>query len=225
MLGDEPVRVAEAVAALGLRHAVVTSVTRDDLPDGGAGIFARTIQAIRSASAGTTIEVLIPDFQGSPEALRTVMDACPEVLNHNVETVAGMYPVVRPQANYDRSLAVLRLARELSSTTITKSGIMVGLGETDAELGDLFDDIARTGCQVLTIGQYLRPTSRHHPVRRYVTPEEFDRLRERALASGLKQVEAGPFVRSSYRAAAVFEALEARGHRTAITDAAAEYGE
>jgi lipoic acid synthetase len=183
---------------------VITSVTRDDLPDGGAGIFARTVHAIRGACPDTTVEILVPDFQGEREALETVMETCPEVFNHNMETVGRLYPSVRPQANYARSLDVLRFSRECASRTITKSGIMVGLGETDAELVKLFDDIAESGCQVLTIGQYLRPTSHHHPVHRYLTPEEFGRLQERALEAGLKKVEAGPLVRSSYRAASVF---------------------
>lgn len=200
---DEPERVAESVAALGLRHAVITSVTRDDLLDGGAQVFASTIEAIRQVSPGTTVEVLIPDFRGERDALATVAAARPEVFNHNVETVPRLYRSVRPHAEYRRSLAVLRFAREHPSM-IVKSGIMVGVGESDDELRELFTDLANSGCQVLTIGQYLRPTSQHHPVHRYVAPEEFDRLKEEALAAGLEKVVAGPLVRSSYRAATVY---------------------
>jgi lipoic acid synthetase len=180
------------------------------LPDGGAEVFARTIREIRRISPGTTVEVLIPDFLGSSDALAIVAAAAPEVLNHNMETVQRLYSVVRPQADYQRSLQVLAFAREHSSMVV-KSGIMVGLGETTDELMELFADVAAAGCQVLTIGQYLRPTSQHHPVHRYVTPEEFDQLRHQALAAGLNTVVAGPLVRSSYRAATVYGEVARRG--------------
>jgi lipoyl synthase len=193
--------VAGAVVALRLRHAVVTSVTRDDLPDGGASIFAGVIRAIREASPGTTVEVLIPDFSGSLKALETVTAAGPDVLNHNLETVPRLYPSVRPEASYERSLELLGIVAERAPEVVTKSGIMVGLGETVAELRGLFADLARVGCRMLTVGQYLQPTSAHHPVQRFYGPEEFGVLAGLAEAAGIGSVAAGPLVRSSYRAA------------------------
>ena len=198
---DEPRRVAEAVARMGLRHAVVTSVDRDDLPDYGAGIFARTIAAIRAASPGTTVEVLIPDFCGDPASLGTVMSEAPEILNHNVETVGRLYPAVRPRADLGQSLRLLQQAKRLQPRSRTKSGLMVGLGENEDEVRELLEAMRAHDVEIVTIGQYLRPTIRHHPVDRYWTPEEFARLREFALGLGFDHVESGPLVRSSYHAA------------------------
>ena len=196
----EPARVALAVQRMGLRHAVVTSVNRDELEDGGASIFAATIRWIRRLSAETTIEVLIPDFKGDEAALAAVIDARPEILNHNTETVPRLYREVRPQAIYTRSLALLRRAKDLDPIGLTKSGVMVGLGETRAELLEVFADLAGNNVDILTVGQYLRPTPRHLPVQRYWLPEEFADLKEAALTLGFRHVEAGPLVRSSYHA-------------------------
>ena len=185
---------------MGLRHVVITSVNRDELPDGGAAIFAETIRRTRQLSPGATIEVLIPDFKGDEAALVTVLAAEPEILNHNTETVPRLYSHVRPQAVYERSLAVLRRARELDPGTVTKSGVMVGLGETHDELVEVFGDLAANGVEVLTVGQYLRPTPAHLPVERYWHPDEFAALKAAALAIGFRHVECGPLVRSSYHA-------------------------
>jgi len=197
---DEPEKVAEAAEALGLRYVVVTSVTRDDLPDGGAGQFAETIGAVRRRLAGCQVEVLIPDFQGSEEALRTVLRACPDVLNHNLETVPRLYPLVRPQADYRRSLGLLRRAKELAPEIVTKSGFMLGLGESRGEVCGVLGDLRVAGCEMVTLGQYLCPSPRHLPVARYVPPEEFEEMRKEGLRLGFKHVEAGPLVRSSYHA-------------------------
>ena len=196
----EPLRVAQAVRRMGVRHAVVTSVNRDDEPDGGAAVFAATIRWIRRLSPGTSVEVLIPDFVGNWEALATVMAARPEILNHNTETVPRLYPRVRPKARYERSLELLRRARELAPDGITKTGVMVGLGETRHELLLVMTDLADAGCDVLTVGQYLRPSVKHAPVERYYRPEEFEELAEEGRRLGLRHVEAGPLVRSSYHA-------------------------
>ncbi len=196
----EPARVALAIQRMGLKHAVITSVNRDELPDGGSGIFAETIRWSRRLSPETTIEVLIPDFKGDWEALATVCAAEPEILNHNVETVPRLYRRVRPQAVYERSLELLRRAKELDPGTLTKSGLMVGLGETREELLEVFRDLAANGVDILTVGQYLRPTPKHLPIERYWHPDEFAELKERALAMGFKHVESGPLVRSSYHA-------------------------
>ncbi|HLZ94266.1 MAG TPA: lipoyl synthase [Candidatus Dormibacteraeota bacterium] len=196
----EPLRVAESVAQLGLRHAVITSVDRDDLADGGSGIFARTIKAIRRRSPGTTIEVLTPDFQGDLEAARTVVEARPDIFNHNTETVPRLYARIRPKAVYANSLALLRHVKRLAPEMVTKSGLMVGLGETEDELLDVFRDMRAHDIDVLTVGQYLRPTRKHAEVVRYYTPDEFTGLKEKALAMGFGHVEAGPLVRSSYHA-------------------------
>ena len=196
----EPARVALAVQRMGLRHAVVTSVNRDELEDGGASIFADTIRWIRRLSPETTIEVLIPDFKGDELALAAVIDARPEILNHNTETVPRLYREVRPQAIYTRSLALLRRAKDLDPSGLTKSGVMVGLGETRAELLQVFADLAGNNVDILTVGQYLRPTPRYLPVQRYWLPEEFADLAEAALTLGSRHVEAGPLVRSSYHA-------------------------
>jgi lipoic acid synthetase len=195
---DEPRRVAEAVAAMHLRHAVITSVNRDELADGGASIFAETIRAIHRFDPNCTVEVLIPDFQGSEPALLAVLAARPNILNHNTETVPRLYATVRPQARYDRSIEMLRRAKVAGATT--KTGLMVGLGETADELLAVFVDLRDAGCDILTVGQYLQPTREHLPVVRYYDPREFDALRDRALALGFSHVEAGPLVRSSYHA-------------------------
>lgn len=197
---DEPRRVAVAVAQMGLRHAVVTSVNRDELPDGGARMFAETIRWIRRLAPGTTIEVLIPDFKGNEAALRAVMDAGPEILNHNTETVPRLYRTVRPQAEYAQSLEVLRRAKAIDPQARTKSGVMLGLGETREELLDVFQDLAAQGVDILTVGQYLRPSVSHLPIVRYWHPDEFAELKERALEMGFGHVESGPLVRSSYHA-------------------------
>jgi lipoic acid synthetase len=196
---DEPQRVAETVRTLGLRHAVLTSVTRDDLPDGGASIFAESIRRIRALCPDTAVEALIPDFGGSWDALGLLMEARPDVLNHNTETVPRLYGRVRPRAAYARSLELLRRAKA-DYGALTKSGVMVGLGEERDELLAVFADLAGAHVDVLTIGQYLRPSVWHLPVARYYPPDEFAELREAALALGFSHVEAGPLVRSSYHA-------------------------
>ncbi len=199
---EEPVRVAEAAAQLGLRHAVVTSVNRDDTPDGGAKVFAETIRAIRRLSPGTSVEVLIPDFLGNWEALATVMAAQPEILNHNTETVPRLYPAIRHKARYERTLELLERAKQLDPGTVTKTGVMLGLGETRAELREVMADLRMVEVDVLTVGQYLRPVNspKHPEVARYVTPAEFDEIRDEALTLGFRHVESGPLVRSSYHA-------------------------
>lgn len=201
---DEPRRVAEAVKTMQLRYAVVTSVTRDDLKDGGAAHFARTIREIRRRSPGTLVEVLIPDFQGDRHALAAVVEAEPDVLNHNIETIARLYAVVRPQAIYARSLQLLARVKELAPAMVTKTGIMVGLGESTEELTTTFNDLLQVRCDILTIGQYLQPSREHLEVERYVPPEEFTNLREQALHLGFAGVAAAPFVRSSYQAEELF---------------------
>lgn len=195
---DEPQRVARAVEAMGLKHCVITSVDRDELPDGGAGIWATTIDAIHARVPTCSVEILIGDFKGDHGALRTVMDANPAILAHNMETVRSLAPRIRPQAEYNRSLAVLQFAAEHGMTV--KSGIMVGIGETTNEVEELMRDVVETGCQIFTIGQYLQPTTNQVPVDRYVEPCEFDRFRESGLEMGFKVVESGPLVRSSYHA-------------------------
>ena len=198
---DEPRRVGEAVARLGLRHAVVTSVDRDDLPDFGAEMFAQTIAAIRRAAPGTTIEVLTPDFQGSEASLATVLGQRPEIFNHNVETVGRLYRRVRPRADLGQSLGLLRAAKRMEPGSRTKSGLMVGLGETFEEVLELLAQLREHDVEIVTIGQYLRPSLKHHPLIRFWTPEEFDRLRHYARELGFEHVESGPLVRSSYHAA------------------------
>ena len=196
---DEPRRVGEAVATMKLRHAVITSVNRDELFDGGAQIFAETIREIRGRVPGCRIEVLIPDFQGSEAALNIVLDAQPDILNHNTETVPRLYKTVRPQAHYNRSLELLFRAKEKGF--LTKSGLMVGLGETMEEVIDTMSDLREVQCDILTIGQYLQPTKSHLPVERYVHPDEFAILKRTGLEMGFRYVESGPLVRSSYHAA------------------------
>ena len=196
----EPLRVAQAVRQMGLAHAVVTSVNRDDQPDGGAAIFAATIRWIRRLSPDTSVEVLIPDFMGNWYALATVMKERPEILNHNMETVPRLYRLVRPKARYERSLELLRRAKEMDPQGITKTGVMVGLGETRHELLLVMADLVDMGCDVLTVGQYLRPSTGHAPVARYYHPKEFEELAEAGRQLGIRHVEAGPLVRSSYHA-------------------------
>ena len=197
---DEPRRVAQSIARMNLVHAVITSVDRDDLPDGGAGIFAETIRQTRALCPQTSIEVLIPDFEGNWEALATVMAARPEILNHNVETVRRLYRTVRPRARLDQSLELLARARQLDPGTQSKTGFMVGLGETWGELLELMREIREADVEILTIGQYLRPSQKHHELVRYYHPDEFDALKQEALRLGFRWVESGPLVRSSYHA-------------------------
>jgi lipoic acid synthetase len=196
----EPLRVAESVARLGLRHAVITSVDRDDLRDGGAEIFARTIRAIRRRSPETTVEVLTPDFQGDEDAIATVAAAEPEIFNHNTETVPRLYARIRPKAVFERSLGLLRLVKRLKPSLVTKSGVMVGLGETREELREVFAAMREHDVDVLTVGQYLRPSKKHAEVMRYYHPDEFADLKAEALAMGFAHVESGALVRSSYHA-------------------------
>ncbi|HLK47981.1 MAG TPA: lipoyl synthase [Bryobacteraceae bacterium] len=198
---DEPQRVADAVAAMGLRFAVVTSVNRDDRSDGGAELFALTIRAIRARVPGCGVEVLIPDFQGNREAVETVMEARPDVLNHNTETVPRLYRQVRLGARYERSLDVLAYAKQLAPECPTKSGLMLGLGETTDEVLAVMRDLRAQGVDILTLGQYLRPSAKHLPIVRYLPPEEFAELKSAGVAMGFGHVEAGPLVRSSYHAA------------------------
>lgn len=203
---DEPNRIAEAVSKLGLKYVVITSVTRDDLPDGGAAHFAATIRAIHALTPNTAVEVLIPDLLGNQDALKTVIDARPEVISHNIETVKELYDQVRPQAIYERSLQVLKSIKELAPDIRSKTGIMLGLGETAEQVYKVLDDLRDVNCEFLTIGQYLAPSSAHYPVQEYVTPEEFDRYGEIAKEKGFAFVASAPFVRSSYNAS---EALAA----------------
>jgi len=196
----EPNRIAESVRAMGLRHVVITSVNRDERPDGGAPIFAMVIKRIRQLQPGCSIEVLIPDFKGSESALKIVMDAQPEILNHNVETVPRLFKKVQPQDNYAWTLATLGNAKKMQPLVLTKSGIMVGLGETFDEVVEVMHDLVNIGVDIMTIGQYLQPSKKHLPVERYYTPEEFDKLQALGKEMGFKWVESGPLVRSSYRA-------------------------
>jgi len=197
---DEPRRVAEAVATLGLKHAVVTSVNRDDDNIGGAKVFAETIREIRELTPDCRIEVLIPDFQGLDEALKVVLDANPDVLNHNTETVPRLYRVVRSGARYERTLTLLANAKKFSPGMVTKSGVMVGLGESSEELVEVFRDLGSRGVDILTVGQYLRPSKDHLPIARFYAPDEFEYLKNEALRFGFRHVESGPMVRSSYHA-------------------------
>ena len=202
---DEPARVAAAVASLGLSYAVITSVTRDDLPDGGAAHFAAVIRAIRANRPGTRVEALIPDFGGDAAALETVLEAAPDVLNHNLETTESLYPAIRrPRENYRRSLDVLAAAKRRGA--LTKSGLMIGLGESETDILRTFADLRRAGCDLLTVGQYLQPTAAHPPVAKYYTPEEFETFGATARRAGFQEVVSGPLVRSSYEAGRLFEA-------------------
>ena len=195
---QEPQRVAEAIRMLTLKHAVITSVTRDDLPDGGSLLWTETIEQIRDLNPECRIEVLIPDFQGDPEALQRVVDAKPDILGHNLETVLRLYSQARPQADYQQSLLLLQRAKEAGC--ITKSGVMLGMGETEDEVREAMRDLRQVDCDILTLGQYLQPTKLHLPVLRYWTPEEFLRFKEEGETLGFQHVEAGPLVRSSYHA-------------------------
>jgi lipoic acid synthetase len=197
---DEPERVAEAVAEMGLRHAVVTSVARDDREDGGASVFAATIREIHRRSPDCSVEVLIPDFEGSAASLQIVMDARPDILNHNLETVRRLQRRVRAKAFYERSLEVLERAKAMQPSGLTKSGLMLGVGETYDEVVETLRDLRAIDCDIVTIGQYLRPSEFHLPIARYVTPAEFAELKAEGLALGFRHVESGPLVRSSYHA-------------------------
>ena len=204
---EEPLRVAEAVRLMDVRHAVITSVNRDELPDGGAAIFAETIRKVRQARPGVTVEVLIPDFQGIWGALDIVMAEHPDILNHNTETVPRLYKTVRPQGKYDRSIELLRRAGEAGM--VTKSGLMLGLGERHQEINKTLQDLLKVGCKILTLGQYLQPSKQHLTVKRFIPPEEFAEWRETALELGFSEVASGPFVRSSYHAGELYRHINA----------------
>lgn len=205
---NEPEKVAEASEKLNLKHVVVTSVTRDDLPDGGAEHFAKTVKAIRNKLPGSTVEVLIPDFKGDFDALMTVINSRPDIINHNMETVPRLYPEVRPMAKYQTSLTLLHRLKEYGKGIFSKTGIMVGLGETDDEVLKVMDDLIAVSCDVLTIGQYLPPSKRHAALKEYVSPEKFDYYREMGLEKGFRFVASAPLVRSSYNAADAMNALD-----------------
>ncbi len=204
----EPIKIATMVSKLNLRHAVITSVTRDDLPDEGATQFAKTVKAIKSLCPSTTVEVLTPDFHAHRELIAVVVNAKPDVYNHNVETVPRLQKLARPQASYERSLKVLETVKELAPKMLTKSGLMVGLGETTDEVVQVLKDLKEVGCDIVTIGQYLQPTKKHLPVARYVAPEEFAELERIGYELGFKYVFSGPFVRSSYLADIAFESAK-----------------
>ncbi|MDG5815040.1 lipoyl synthase [Chitinispirillales bacterium ANBcel5] len=197
---SEGMRVAEAAAKMGLKHVVITSVTRDDLVDGGASCFAQVVQAINCKLPGAVVEILIPDFKGNKDSLTTVLQSSPGILNHNIETVPRLYASIRPEADYNRSLDLLKAASQINPDVRTKSGIMVGLGETEAEVRGVLEDLFETGCTIITIGQYLRPSKRQFPVREFVSPDQFAVYEQIGREIGFKQVFAGPYVRSSYRA-------------------------
>lgn len=196
----EPKRLADAVEQMGLKHVVITSVTRDDLSDGGAGHFAETIKAVKRKCRDVTVEVLIPDFKGSREALDKVIEASPEVINHNMETVKSLYAAARPEANYDRSLALLQYVKKKAPWILTKTGIMVGLGETEEEVYALMDDAAEVGCDILTVGQYMQPSKEHLDVKEYVSAQQFKAYEKTGYEKGFRYVASGALVRSSYRA-------------------------
>ena len=209
---DEPERVAEAAARLGLKYVVLTSVTRDDLPDGGAEHWYRTVLAVRELT-GAQVEVLTPDFLGNRKAISRVIESCPDVFNHNTETVPRLYHRVRRNADYQRTLNLLMQIRDEAPDMPTKSGLMLGLGETHEELLDVFADLRRAGCDMLTLGQYLQPSPEHLPVERYLPPEEFDEIGELARRLGFSMVASGPFVRSSYHAGEMAEEMEQSASR------------
>jgi len=204
----EPDRVAAAARQMGLSYVVITSVTRDDLTDGGAGFFAKTIEAVHRQIPSAKVEVLIPDFQGNAPALQTVLDAHPDVLNHNIETVPRLYPIVRPQARYRRSLQLLSRVQKYASALPIKSGLMLGLGESFEEIRSTLKDLIDAGCRILTLGQYLRPSKAHLPVKRFVPPAEFENWKHTALEMGFTEVASGPFVRSSYHARELYQAMD-----------------
>lgn len=201
----EPLHIAEAVRELELKHVVITSVTRDDLPDGGAGHFARVIGEIKQMDSNVTVEVLIPDFNGDKSALSKVVEAGPEIINHNVETVHRLYPEVRPMASYQRSLELLNNIKQMNDGILTKSGIMVGLGEKKEEVIEVFEDLRSSGCSILTVGQYIAPSKKHHPVVEYIHPDIFEEYKRIGLEMGFRFVASAPLVRSSYHAGKVFE--------------------
>lgn len=203
----EPGRITEAALSLDLDYLVITSVTRDDLSDGGASCFAEAIAKIRESMPEALIEILIPDFQGDRSSLRIAIEASPDVLNHNVETVPRLYPTARPEASYGRSLELLRTSEEINAMMPTKSGLMLGLGESDDEIEKTLRDILDTGCSILTLGQYLQPSTEHLPVERFVSPDEFDKWRDYAHRIGFSAVASGPFVRSSYRARELYDTI------------------
>lgn len=202
---DEPLHVAEVSKELGLKHVVITSVTRDDLPDGGAEHYVQTVQAIRNLLPEASVEVLIPDFMGSEDSLKLVLESGIKILNHNIETVPQLYSSIRPQADFQRSLMVLRKSKQIKPEVITKSGLMVGLGETDSQLYEVFHQLAAADCEALTIGQYLRPSIRSYPVQEYVPPDKFNIYKEQAQKAGIKWVFSAPLVRSSYNAEALIK--------------------
>jgi lipoate synthase len=201
----EPFNVAQAVSKLDLKHAVITSVTRDDIPDGGSGHFAKIVEEIRKLNKKITIEVLIPDFRGDEEALKKVVNSKPDVINHNVETAPSLYKEVRPMAVYERSLELLSNVKKMDNSILTKSGFMLGLGETEEDVISILKDLKEIDCDIITIGQYLAPSSKHHPVIEYIHPDTFKRYEDIALDMGFKYVSSGPLVRSSYYAEKVFE--------------------
>lgn len=207
---EEPERLAQAVQELGLKYVVITSVTRDDLPDGGAGHFAQTVATLKGKIPEIKVEVLIPDFQGSMTSLKKVLESDPDIINHNLETVPRLYPEVRPQADYQRSLNLLRAVKETNPLKITKSGIMLGLGERREEIFEAMQDLLTVSCDLLTLGQYLQPSGRHHPVIRYISPTEFEEYKKAGEEMGFKTVFAGPLVRSSFHARKIFQGLEGK---------------
>ena len=204
---DEPARIAETVQNMSLNYVVITSVTRDDLVDGGAYFFSKIVENIRKRNPNILIELLIPDLKGNKTAIRTIVDAQPDVLNHNIETVRRLYDTVRPGAVYRRSLNLLKQVNQYDPSIFTKSGLMLGLGESSKEITNTFEDLLRAGCRLLTLGQYLQPTKKHLPVKRFIHPEEFKRWRETAIQMGFAQVASGPFVRSSYQAEKLYQSL------------------
>lgn len=201
---EEPKHIAKAVKDLGLKYAVITSVTRDDLPDGGAEHFAKCIEEIRKISPDTKIEILTPDFKGNIESLNTIIQAHPDVFNHNIEAVRGIFKTVRPQGNYDVSLSVLKYIKE-NSDIKTKSGLIIGLGENFEQIKETFEDLYNVGCDILTVGQYIQPSKEHYPVGKYYKPEEYEELKKLATSLGIKHSQIGPLVRSSYNAASLME--------------------
>lgn len=201
---DEPKHIAKAVKDLGLKYAVITSVTRDDFPDGGAEHFAKCIEEIRKISPDTKIEILTPDFKGNIESLNTIIKAHPNVFNHNIEAVRGIFKTVRPQGNYDVSLSVLKYIKE-NSDIKTKSGLIIGLGENFEQIKETFEDLYNVGCDILTVGQYIQPSKEHYPVGKYYKPEEYEELKKLATSVGIKHFQIGPLVRSSYNAASLME--------------------
>jgi len=207
---EEPKHVALAVKEMGLKYVVVTSVTRDDLPDGGAEHFAQVIQEISKISDDIGVEVLIPDFKGNEQALRVVVEAKPKVINHNIETLKRLYPDLRPQADYERTLTLLKRVKEMDKEIISKSGFMVGLGETEDEVGQLLTDLRKHDCEIITIGQYLQPSKNHYPVIEYVHPDAFKKYEEMGYALGFRHVVSGPLVRSSYHADEAFKVKDAK---------------